>query len=49
MTPGGWIVLVVSVGTVLSLFAWCMTKVMATPDETDHMRGITDHTPDEEK
>ncbi len=47
MTTGGWIVLIISVGTVLTLFGWCMIKVMTTPDEADHLKGVTDHTPDE--
>jgi hypothetical protein len=40
LTPAGWIVLVVSVGTVTSLFAWCIYKVLATPGETEHLHGF---------
>jgi hypothetical protein len=40
LTPAGWIVLVVSVGTVTVLFAWCIWKVLRTPGETDHLHGF---------
>ncbi|QYY37529.1 hypothetical protein [Ruficoccus sp. ZRK36] len=49
MTPSGWIVMILSVGAVCCLFAWCMWKVMSTPNETEHMKGIQDHTPDEQE
>ncbi len=49
MTAAGWLVMILSVGTVCGLFAWCMWKVMSTPNETEHMKGIQDHTPDVEE
>lgn len=48
MTLGGWIVLVLSVGSVCTLFGWCIHKVMTTPGETEHMHGFEGKTPDEE-
>lgn len=48
MTPGGWIVMLVSVTTMTVLFAWCLYKVLTTPDETEKMHGFDRHTPDEE-
>lgn len=47
MTLGGWLVMALSVGTVCLLFAWCMFKVMRKPTEPEHMKGITDRTPDQ--
>ncbi len=46
MTPGGWIIMALSVGTVVSLFIWCMAKVLTTPEETEHMHGFSEETPD---
>ncbi len=46
MTSGGWMVMLLSVGTVCALFAWCMYKVFSTPGSTEHLHGITDDTPD---
>lgn len=46
MTTGGWIILAISVGTVCSLFVWCMAKVIRTPEDADSMHGILDETPD---
>ncbi len=31
MTPGGWINLVLSVGFVLALFAWCVWRATKDP------------------
>lgn len=48
MTPGGWIVMLVSVLAVSSLFVWCIYKVVTTPGETEHIHD-TLFEPDEEK
>lgn len=40
MTLGGWILLVVSCGTVISLAAWCFWKVLTLPNRPDDL-----HTP----
>ncbi|WP_175414724.1 hypothetical protein [Nibricoccus aquaticus] len=31
MTTGGWINLILSVGTVTTLFAWCIYRVLTAP------------------
>jgi hypothetical protein len=31
MTPGGWINLILSVGTVTVLFVWCIWRVIRSP------------------
>jgi len=49
MTPGGWIVMLISVGAVTTLFVWCIVKVLTTPSETKKMHGFDAHTPDEER
>src|SRR5690606_24483079 len=46
MTPGGWIILIVSVGTVTSLFAWCIYKVLSLPGETEKIHGFEAEPPD---
>ena len=49
MNLGGWIILIVSVGTVTTLFSWCIYKVITTPGETEHMHGLEMEVPDEKK
>ncbi len=49
MTLGGWIVMLVSVTTMTLLFAWCLYKVLTTPDETEKLHGFDRNTPDEKK
>jgi hypothetical protein len=47
MTWGGWIVMIVSVGGVTGLLAWCICKVVATPGSTEHLHSQADiETPD---
>lgn len=46
MTPGGWASMVVSVAAVTLLFAWCIYKVLVTPDETEKLHGFDADTPD---
>lgn len=47
MTAGGWINMIVSVGAVTALFAWCIWKVLRTPEEREKMHGFEFETPDE--
>lgn len=49
MTLGGWLIMLVSVGSVTILFIWCIWKVLTTPGETEHMHGFEFETPDEKK
>ena len=47
MTPGGWIIMLLSVGGVTSLLGWCIYKVVATPGSTEHLHSQADiETPD---
>lgn len=46
MTSGGWLVMLVSVGTVTASFIWCLWKVLTTPEETKKMHGFELETPD---
>lgn len=46
MTLGGWIMLIASVGSVATLFIWCIVKVLTIPDETKHVHGWHETTPD---
>jgi hypothetical protein len=47
VTAGGWITMLLSVGTVTVLFAWCVLKVLRTPEEPDKVHGFEFETPDE--
>jgi hypothetical protein len=49
MTIGGWIILTLSVGSVVALFTWCLIKVLRTPNEEEHLHGVPFHTPDEDR
>lgn len=44
MTPGGWLIMILSVGFVTTLFIWCVWKVLATPEASKrvHDLGETD-------
>lgn len=46
MTTGGWIIMIVSVGSVCGLLAWCVYKVLSTPGETEHLHGFEQDPPD---
>jgi len=46
MTPGGWFVMLLSVGSVSALFLWCLWKVLRTPGEQDKLHGFSFETPD---
>jgi hypothetical protein len=46
MTTSGLIVMLLSVSTVVSLFSWCIWKVLTTPQETEKVHGVEFHTPD---
>ena len=46
MTPGGWLIMLLSVGTVVALFLWCMAKVLISPQDSEHMHGFSEETPD---
>ena len=40
MTYGGWIVMTLSVGSVLSLVAFCLIRVLSLPPvEEEHLKG----------
>ena len=39
MTTAGWIVMILSVGSVLSLVIFCFYRVLFTPKTTEHMHA----------
>ena len=49
MNSGGWIIMCLSIGTVVILFSWCLYKVLSTPGETEHMHGFDPDTPDKQE
>ena len=47
MTIGGWIIMIVSVGSVTCLFSWCIHRVLTTSEEEeDNVHGTEIETPD---
>jgi len=48
MTLGGWIIMLVSVGSVTALFCWGIFKVLTTPEEEEKIHGFEIETPDAE-
>lgn len=46
MTTEGWIVMLLSVGTVTVLFAWCIRKVLTAPENAESVHGMDLRTPD---
>ena len=49
LTVGGWVTMLLSVGFVTGLLAWCIYKVLTTPGETEHLHSQVDiATPDVE-
>lgn len=49
MNLGGWLIMLLSVGTVSLLFFWCIYKVLTTPGEAEHLHGFEMETPDEKE
>ena len=46
MTTAGLLVMLLSVGTVVSLFTWCVWKVLSTPHEAEKLHSLEFETPD---
>ncbi|MGJ8653154.1 MAG: hypothetical protein ACSHX8_07760 [Opitutaceae bacterium] len=46
MTLYGWIIMALSVGSVSLLLIWCIVKVFTTPEESEHVHGFEQETPD---
>lgn len=47
MTTSGLIIMIVSVGTVVTMFTLCVWKVLTQPmEQEEHLHGVDLHTPD---
>lgn len=42
MTLGGWVVMLVSIGLVTGLLAWCVVRVLRTPEASKHVHPPSD-------
>ncbi|MBP7828373.1 MAG: hypothetical protein KA248_00500 [Kiritimatiellae bacterium] len=42
MTPAGWIIMVLACGGFTGLLAWCIHKVVATPEAAEHLHAQGD-------
>jgi len=42
MTLAGWILMAASVGATTGLFAWCLWRVLRTPESRDKLHGMLD-------
>ena len=40
MTTGGWITMILSVGFVVTLFGWCVAKVLLGSEPTDKLHSL---------
>ena len=49
MTLAGWIIMLVSVGSVLGVFIWCIWLVLSTPEEIEHIHGFEQDITDADK
>ena len=49
MTLGGWITMILSVGSVTLLLLWCIYKIITTPGEAEHVHGFDYHDVDDEQ
>lgn len=43
MNSGGWIIMILSVGTVTALFSWCIWKVLSDPGKASHLHGTREN------
>jgi hypothetical protein len=46
MSTSGLLVMLLSVSTVVVLFAWCIYKVLTTPNEAEKIHSLEFETPD---
>lgn len=42
MSTGGWITMSISVGFVVTLFLWCITRVLTQKKSDGHIHGMED-------
>jgi hypothetical protein len=42
MTVHGWVVMIISMGFVVFLFAYCFLRVLTTPGSRDRLHGALD-------
>lgn len=42
MTPAGWMLMLVSVGATTGFFAWCLWRVLRSPESPDKVHGMLD-------
>lgn len=47
MTIWGLVIMILSVGGTTGWLAWCIYRVVTTPDETKKIHGFDTHTPDQ--
>jgi len=45
MTTGGWTIMIVSVTFVTGLLAWCIYRVLSTPEAVEHIHSRADIKP----
>lgn len=40
MTAGGWITMFLSVGSITTLFVWCIYRVLRGPTDPEHLAHV---------
>ncbi len=49
MSPAGWIIMIVSVLGMSTLFFWCIRKVLTLPEGTEHLHSQADIDPQDQE
>ncbi|MCS6971071.1 MAG: hypothetical protein RMM29_03935 [Planctomycetota bacterium] len=49
MSWAGWLTMLAAVGGATALFAWCLWKVLSTPQATERLHGVPDTEPRDQR
>lgn len=49
MSTAGWIIMLLSVGGMTSLFCWCIRKVLTVPEASEHIHSQSDIDPHDQE
>lgn len=47
LAPGGWVIMLVSAGSVTGVLGWCLYRILTTPGSTEHIHSQADIHPDD--
>lgn len=49
MSAAGWILMLAAVGGATLLYAWCLWRVLSRPGATEHLHGVPDTEPADQR